>query len=121
MSLRKACGIASLNAQRLVRAASPFGRREKERRSRSVQGRVAIAMTEIASGNDGECQDTNIINKRFDTPRPKGTRILGSASPLRLGSLRYLTQRWFSPQALTSGMPYRSCIAEAVRPCGFPT
>jgi hypothetical protein len=46
-----------------------------------------------------------------DTPQPKRMRILGSTSPLRLGSLRYLTQRWFSPQALTSGMPYRSCIA----------
>ncbi|MHC5825552.1 MAG: hypothetical protein ACYT04_59305 [Nostoc sp.] len=30
-------------------------------------------------------------------------------------SLRHLDQRWDSPQALTLGMPYPSCIAEAVR------
>ncbi len=36
--------------------------------------------------------------------------ILGSASPLNLDSLRYLSQRWFSPQALTLGMPYPSCL-----------
>jgi protein-tyrosine-phosphatase len=47
---------------------------------------------------------------RIDTPRPKGTRILGSASPLSLNPLRYLDQRWFSPQALTFGLPDHSCI-----------
>ncbi|MBD0387734.1 MAG: hypothetical protein ICV54_14760 [Nostoc sp. C3-bin3] len=36
--------------------------------------------------------------------------ILGSTSPLNLDPLRYLGQRWFSPQTLTFGMPYRSCI-----------
>ncbi len=30
--------------------------------------------------------------------------------PLKLSSLRYLVQRWDSPQALTLGMPYPSCI-----------
>jgi hypothetical protein len=47
----------------------------------------------------------------FDTPRHKWTGILGSTRPLKLGSLRYLAQRWDSPQALTLGMPYPSCIA----------
>jgi hypothetical protein len=45
----------------------------------------------------------------FDTPQPKGVRILGSTSPLNLDSLRYLSQRWFSPQALTFGLPDHSC------------
>jgi hypothetical protein len=36
----------------------------------------------------------------LDTPRHKYTGILGSMRPLKLGSLRYLTQRWDSPQAL---------------------
>ncbi|WP_375495094.1 hypothetical protein [uncultured Nostoc sp.] len=40
--------------------------------------------------------------------------------PLKLGSLRYLAQRWDSPQALTLGMPYPSCIAEAVRWAAMP-
>ncbi len=46
-----------------------------------------------------------------DTPRNKSTGILGSTRPLKLSSLRYLAQRWDSPQALTLGMPYPSCIA----------
>ncbi|QBQ73204.1 hypothetical protein kac65v162_gp174 [Nodularia phage vB_NspS-kac65v162] len=46
----------------------------------------------------------------IDTPRPKGAGILGSTSPLRLDSLRYLTQRWFSPQALTFPLPGGSCV-----------
>lgn len=63
----------------------------------------------------------------FDTPRSKDTGILGSTRPLKLDSLRYLPQRWDSPQALkprlrsaltlskaeglTFGLPDRSCIA----------
>jgi hypothetical protein len=50
----------------------------------------------------------------FDTLRPKGAEILGSTSPLKPDPLRCLTQRWFSPQALTSGMPYRSWITPRV-------
>ena len=38
----------------------------------------------------------------IDTLPVSNWEILGSTSPLRLSSLRYLTQRWFSPQALTS-------------------
>ncbi|MFW9257153.1 CHAT domain-containing protein [Nostoc sp. CALU 546] len=56
-----------------------------------------------------------------DTPRNKSTGILGSTRPLKLSSLRYLAQRWDSPQALTLGMPYPSCIAEAVRWAAMPT
>ncbi len=37
--------------------------------------------------------------------------ILGSPSPLTLGSLRCLMQRWFSPQALTLGAPHPSWIS----------
>ncbi len=62
----------------------------------------------------------------FDTPLSKDTGILGSTRPLKLDSLRYLLQRWDSPrqllqvgkpaqrtgfQALTFGLPDRSCIA----------
>jgi hypothetical protein len=36
--------------------------------------------------------------------------ILGSTSPLNLEPLRYLSQRWFSPQALTFPLPEGSCI-----------
>ncbi|OBQ13219.1 MAG: hypothetical protein AN490_03205 [Anabaena sp. AL09] len=39
----------------------------------------------------------------------KAGEILGSPKPLNLDSLRFLNQRWDSPQA-TSGMPYPSCI-----------
>ena len=39
------------------------------------------------------------------------TKILGSTSPLNLEPLRYLSQRWFSPQALTFPLPEGSCIA----------
>ncbi len=46
---------------------------------------------------------------RLDTPQPKGMRILGSTSPLSLDPSRYLGQRWFSPQALTFGLPDHSC------------
>jgi hypothetical protein len=60
-----------------------------------------------------------LTSSLIDTPRDKSTGILGSMRPLKLGSLRYLAQRWDSPQALTLGMPYPSCIAEAVRPCGY--
>ncbi|MBW4433318.1 MAG: hypothetical protein KME28_16745 [Pelatocladus maniniholoensis HA4357-MV3] len=41
----------------------------------------------------------------------KATEILGSTSPLKLDALRYLTQRWFSPQALTFRLPNGSCIS----------
>ena len=50
----------------------------------------------------------------LDTPLPKGERILGSTSPLKLNALQCLDQRWFSPQAFCSiseacfGMPYRT-------------
>jgi hypothetical protein len=44
-------------------------------------------------------------------PRSKDAGILGSTRPLKLDSLRYLAQRWDSPQALTFGLPDRSCIA----------
>ena len=54
---------------------------------------------------------TSIHQGFFDTPRSKDTGILGSTRPLKLDSLRYLTQRWDSPQALTFGLPDRSCIA----------
>jgi len=47
----------------------------------------------------------------FDTLGPKGEEILGSASPLKLDPLRYLAQRWFSPQALTFRVPLGSWIA----------
>ena len=51
----------------------------------------------------------------FDTLPITNREILGSTSPLNLNSLRYLSQRWFSPQALTLGMPYPSCsIANCV-------
>ncbi|WP_292761006.1 hypothetical protein [Nostoc sp. NOS(2021)] len=56
-----------------------------------------------------------------DTPRHKWTGILGSMRPLKLGSLRYLAQRWDSPQALTFRVPLGSCIAEAVRWAAMPT
>jgi hypothetical protein len=56
----------------------------------------------------GETRDGS---RKIDTPRDKSTGILGSTRPLKLGSLRYLAQRWDSPQALTLGMPYPSCIA----------
>ncbi len=46
----------------------------------------------------------------FDTPRSKDTGILGSTRPLKPDSLRYLVQRWDSPQALTFGLPDRSCM-----------
>ncbi len=46
----------------------------------------------------------------LDTPQSKDTGILGSTRPLKLDSLRYLTQRWDSPQALTFGLPDRSCM-----------
>ncbi|WP_228059990.1 RNA-guided endonuclease InsQ/TnpB family protein [Plectonema radiosum] len=42
---------------------------------------------------------------KFDTLRSKDTEILDSMSPLRLDPLRYLTKRWFSPQALLSECP----------------
>ena len=38
------------------------------------------------------------------------TKILGSTSPLNLEPLRYLSQRWFSPQALTFPLPEGSRI-----------
>ncbi|MHC5724351.1 MAG: hypothetical protein ACYTXY_09380 [Nostoc sp.] len=57
----------------------------------------------------------NNKSNRFDTPWRERTGILGSTKPLNLESLRHLDQRWDSPQALTLGMPYPSCIAEAVR------
>jgi len=37
--------------------------------------------------------------------------ILGSASPPQLNSLQSLVKWWFSPQALTLGMPYPSCMS----------
>lgn len=40
-------------------------------------------------------------HRQFDTPWAKATGILDSTSPLKLDPLRYLIQRWFSPQALT--------------------
>ena len=46
----------------------------------------------------------------FDTLRAKAAEILGSTSPLNLEPLRYLSQRWFSPQALTFPLPEGSCI-----------
>ena len=46
----------------------------------------------------------------IDTLRAKASEILGSTSPLNLNPLRYLSQRWFSPQALTSPLPEGSCI-----------
>jgi hypothetical protein len=47
---------------------------------------------------------------KFDTLLPKGEEILGSTSPLSLDPLRYLAQRWFSPQALTFRVPLGSWI-----------
>jgi hypothetical protein len=41
--------------------------------------------------------------------------------PLKLGSLRYLAQRWDSPQALTLGMPYPSCIESSSALGGYAT
>ncbi len=41
----------------------------------------------------------------IDTPRSFDAGILGSTSPLRLDPLRNLTQRWFSPRALTFPLP----------------
>ena len=46
----------------------------------------------------------------IDTLRAKAAEILGSTSPLSLDPLRYLSQRWFSPQALTFPLPEGSCI-----------
>lgn len=48
--------------------------------------------------------------KQIDTLRAKATEILGSTSPLRLDPLRYLSQRWFSPRALTFRVPLGSWI-----------
>ncbi|WP_242045486.1 MULTISPECIES: group I intron-associated PD-(D/E)XK endonuclease [unclassified Calothrix] len=61
-----------------------------------------------------------MLREAFDTLRRSTAEILGSTSPLKLDPLRYLKKRWFSPQALTSGMPYRSCITKAVRCSGSP-
>ncbi len=47
---------------------------------------------------------------QIDTPRSKETGILVSTRPLKLDSLRYLAQRWDSPQALTFGLLDRSCM-----------
>lgn len=44
----------------------------------------------------------------LDTLRSKDAEILDSTSPLSLDPLRYLSQRWFSPQALTFPMPWGS-------------
>ncbi len=57
---------------------------------------------------------TRVMN--WHTPRPKGTgillesppRITGSASPLKLNPLRYLIQRWFSPQSFT---PFQKSVS----------
>ena len=45
------------------------------------------------------------VNQKVDTLRAEATQILGSTSPLNLNSLRYLSQRWFSTQALLWGCP----------------
>ncbi|WP_210967638.1 hypothetical protein [Dolichospermum flos-aquae] len=50
------------------------------------------------------------VTAEFDTLRAKAAEILGSTSPLNLNPLRYLSQRWFSPQALTFPLPGGSCI-----------
>jgi hypothetical protein len=50
------------------------------------------------------------LTSYLDTLRSKVPKILGSPKPLNLDSLRFLNQRWDSPQA-TSGMPYPSCIS----------
>ena len=55
----------------------------------------------------GMVSETDIV---FDTLRAKAAEILGSTSPLNLDPLRYLSQRWFSPQALTFPLPEGSCI-----------
>jgi hypothetical protein len=46
--------------------------------------------------------------ERVDTLRSKDAEILDSTSPLNLDPLRYLSQRWFSPQALTFRVPLGS-------------
>ncbi|MEH2363448.1 hypothetical protein [Nostoc sp.] len=51
---------------------------------------------------------------QVDTLRAEATDILGSASPLKLDPLRYLTQRWFSPQALTFRVPLGSWITPKI-------
>ena len=48
-----------------------------------------------------------------DTPRSKDTGILGSTSPLSLDPLRYLSQRWFSPQALKPRLRSALTLSEA--------
>ena len=43
----------------------------------------------------------------------KATEILGSTSPLNLEPLRYLSQRWFSPQALKPRLRSALTLSEA--------
>jgi hypothetical protein len=59
-----------------------------------------------ARGDSGQ-----VYVRQVDTLRAKAAEILGSTSPLSLDPLRYLSQRWFSPQALTFLLPGGSCIA----------
>ncbi len=78
------------------------------------EGVAPFLVVELLSpGTEQEDLGTT-LREVIDTLRSKDTEILGSTSPLRLDPLRYLTQRWFSPQALTFGMPYRSWIAPRI-------
>ncbi len=77
------------------------GTRTQRRRCRNILKRL--------SGRERRFQqwlNHNII----DTPRRERTGILGSTKPLKLDSLRRLTQRWDSRPCVTSGMPYPSCF-----------
>ncbi|MFO0174853.1 MAG: hypothetical protein ACK51W_20610 [Aphanizomenon sp.] len=47
----------------------------------------------------------------LDTLRSKDAEILGSTSPLKLDTLRYPTQRWFSLLRVTFRAPHVSCIS----------
>jgi CBS-domain-containing membrane protein len=77
----------------------------KERHLRSL-------IVEPRTENDpyGMITETDIV---FDTLRAKAAEILGSTSPLNLEPLRYLSQRWFSPQALKPRLRSALTLSEA--------